>query len=374
MGPNRDEGIMTTTELDVDHPALVSGAAPHAHSGVRRSPSGLRLLVALPALNEVATIAEVIRAIPRDIPGVGRVDVVVINDGSTDQTMERAMAAGAAVINHPVSRGVGAAFQTALTYGIDHGADLIVSIDSDGQFDPADIPKLVEPVLAGDADFATASRFKDPALMPQMPWIKRWGNGAMSKLISRLTGHTWHDVSCGFRCYNRRAALNLHLLGRFTYTQEVFMNLAFKDLTIVEVPIRVRGVREHGKSRVANNVLTYALKTSRIIFRCYRDYHPLRLFGAASAVLLLLSGAAGTFLMWHYVTTGGFSPHKWAGFAAAALLAVGLMTAHMGMVGDMLNRHRVYLEELLFYRRLDGNGTGRIVSQQSQPVAGDFKD
>ena len=231
----------------------------------------LSLLVTIPALNEERTVADVIRGIPRDIPGVSRVDVLVVNDGSTDRTAERATDAGAHAIHHRSPRGVGAAFQTALQHAIDRGADLIVSIDADGQFDPADIPALVKPIVAGEADFVTASRFQNPDLTPEMPRIKRWGNRMMSRLISRLTGETFHDVSCGFRCYNRRAALNLHLLGRFTYTQEVFMNLAFKNLRIVEVPVRVRGVREFGESRVAGSVLKYALNTSRIIFRCYRD-------------------------------------------------------------------------------------------------------
>ena len=120
-----------------------------------------------------------------------------------------------------------------------------------------------------------------------MPRIKLWGNRMMSRLISRLAGQTFHDVSCGMRCYSRRAALHLHLLGRFTYTQEVFLNLAFKQMRIVEVPIKVRGEREYGRSRVAGSLWRYALRTAQIIFRCYRDYHPLRFFGGAALLLML---------------------------------------------------------------------------------------
>lgn len=310
------------------------------------------LVVVIPALNEEATIADVIRAIPREIPGIARVKVLVVNDGSTDQTAPRAAEAGAEVIHHGISHGVGAAFQAALTRAIERGADFIVNIDADGQFNPADIPKLLEPVLAGKADFATASRFSDPALVPEMPWIKRWGNRMMSRLISRLTGETFHDVSCGMRCYNRRAALGLNLLGRFTYTQEVFLILAFKWMTIVEVPIRVRGEREFGGSRVAGSLWRYAMQTSRIIFRCYRDYRPMRFFGWLAVWLAI--GAIGllTFLSLHYVHTGQFSPHKWAGFVGAGLGILSLLMFFMGMVGDMLNRHRIYLEELLYRQRL----------------------
>ncbi len=311
----------------------------------------LRLLVSLPALNEEATVFAVIRGVPREIIGVGSIEVLVIDDGSSDRTSERAVEAGARVIRHPVPRGVGAAFHSALAYGIEGGADLIVSIDADGQFDPADIPALIAPVLDGRADFTTASRFKDPALVPEMPWVKRWGNQMMSRLISRLAGERFYDVSCGMRCYGRRAALQLHLLARFTYTQEVFLNLSFKQLRIVEVPLRVRGEREHGESRVAASLWRYGLRTAQIIFRSYRDYRPMRFFGGIALALLLPAFGLGGFLMIHYAQTGQFSPHKWAGLAAIALAALALLMLQTGIIGDMLNRHRVYLEELLFRQR-----------------------
>jgi glycosyltransferase involved in cell wall biosynthesis len=328
-----------------------------ADVGVRSAPAGegLRLLVMIPALDEEDTVADVVRGVPNEIPGVGSVEVVVIDDGSSDDTAPRARAAGARVISHPVRRGVGAAFHTGIAAALESGADLIVNIDADGQFDPADIPALVEPVCSGRADFASASRFADPTLTPAMPVAKLWGNRLMSRLIGRLAGERFHDVSCGMRCYSRRAALQLHLLGRFTYTQEVFLNLAFKDLRIVEVPIRVRGEREFGESRVANNLWRYAARTTLIIFRSYRDYHPMRLFGGAAAALAIPGVGLGGFLVFHYLTTGMFSPHKWAGFVAAVLLSLALLLLQMGLIGDMLNRHRVYLEELLFRLREQGS-------------------
>jgi len=311
----------------------------------------LRLLVTLPALDEEQTVAAVVRGVPRQIAGVASVEVLVVDDGSRDATAARAREAGAEVIRHDWTRGVGAAFHSGLAHGLETGADLIVSIDADGQFDPADIPRLVEPVVSGRADFASASRFADPALTPAMPAVKRWGNRMMSRLISSLAGQRFHDVSCGMRCYSRAAALQLHLLGRFTYTQEVFLNLAFKHMRIAEVPIRVRGEREFGESRVAGNLWRYALRSAQIIFRCYRDYHPLRFFGGIAAALCVPAFALGIFLLLHYLETGALTPHKWAGFAAAALLALALLVLQMGVIGDMLTRHRVYLEEVLFRLR-----------------------
>jgi glycosyltransferase involved in cell wall biosynthesis len=311
----------------------------------------MKLFVAIPALNEEKTIARVIAGIPRDMPGVMAVRVVVVNDGSTDATAALATAEGATVLAHPVPRGVGAAFHTALAYVIQQDGDLLVTIDADGQFNPADIPTLIAPVVSGQAEFATASRFKDPSLVPVMPGVKLWGNRMMSRLVSTLTDGTYYDVSCGMRCYSKRAMLSLNLLGKFTYTQEVFLNLAFKGLRIAEVPIKVRGEREFGKSRVASNLWQYATKTSGIIFRCYRDYRPLRFFGRIALALVVPAVLLEVFFFGHYLWTGAFSPHKWAGFTGMALALLGLMMFYMGLMGDMLNRHRVYLEEILYRLR-----------------------
>ena len=311
----------------------------------------MRLFVAIPALNEEVTVGQIVRGVPRDIPGVARVDIVVVNDGSTDRTAQVAAEAGATVLHHETPRGVGVAFHTALTHVIANRGDLLVTLDADGQFNPADIPALAKPVIEGTADFSTASRFKDPSLIPEMPGTKLWGNRQMSRLVSRLTGGKYYDVSCGMRCYSRRAMLNLNLMGAFTYTQEVFLNLAFKRLRIAEVPIRVRGQREFGKSRVASNLFKYAVNTSRIIFRAYRDYKPMRFFGKIALWLIIPAVALGIFFVGHYLKTGRFSPHLWAGFTSGGLLGLGLISLHMGLMGDMMNRHRVYLEELLFLQR-----------------------
>ena len=161
------------------------------------------------------------------------------------------------------------------------------------------------------------------------------------------------------RCYNRRAILQLHLLAHFTYTQEVFLNLASKHLRIVEVPIRVRGEREFGKSRVAASLWRYGFRTAQIIFRCYRDFYPMRFFGGVAALLMLPTAALSLFLLSHYVSTGQLSPHKWAGFAAVGLLGLATLSLHTGIVGDMMTRHRLYLEEILYRQRSEDRGQVR---------------
>ncbi|HMB31363.1 MAG TPA: glycosyltransferase family 2 protein, partial [Desulfohalobiaceae bacterium] len=230
----------------------------------------LHLVVIIPCLNESRTISQVIAKIPGDIPGISHVDVVVVDDGSSDDSAAIARNMGAYVVSHPNRMGVGVAFNTGLNQAIQLGADIMVNIDGDGQFDPGDIPKLVQPILEGRADFVTASRFKDANLEPGMPWIKKWGNKGMARLISILTGHKFYDVTCGFRAYSKETMLQLNLIGKFTYTQETFLDLAFKDIKIKEMPIKVLGQRQFGNSRVTRSIWAYAVNSGKIILRAFR--------------------------------------------------------------------------------------------------------
>ena len=153
--------------------------------------------------------------------------------------------------------------------------------------------------------------------------------------------------------------MHLNPIASFTYTQEVLLNLAYKKLRMVEVPLRIQGVRTHGKSRVASSLWRYGVNTLAIIFRCYRDYYPMRFFGRLAAAMIVPGLALELFLLGHYMLTGQFSPHKWAGFTGAALFVLGLLLLMMGLVGDMLNRHRMYLEELLYHVRNQAARNGR---------------
>jgi len=310
-----------------------------------------RMLVLMPALNEAATIQDVVGRVPRDLPGISEVEVVVIDDGSTDATASLARQAGATVLSHGRNLGVGAALQTGLAYALQRRADIAVNIDSDGQFDPSDIRTLAEPVLQGRADMATASRFKDRALLPQMPWVKRMGNHGMSAIVSRLCGEKFYDVSCGFRAYSRETLLRLVLTGRFTYTQETFLVLSLAGMRIVEVPIRVRGVREHGKSRVASNLVKYAYNTSGIILGAVRNYRPGPLFNTGAGLLMTAAFAFAGFFLWHRLSSGRFWPHTWAGFVSAFLFGLSLLVFTMGQVAMMVARLRFVQDEQLYLLR-----------------------
>lgn len=310
------------------------------------------LLVVLPALNEAVTLKTVIDRIPREIPGIGTVAVLVVDDGSTDETVAVARAAGARVVSHGNNRGVGAAMQTGLDDAVRSRADFMVNIDADGQFSPEDIPALLAPVLAGEAEFATASRFKDPRLVPEMPLAKRIGNWGMARIVSVLAGKRFDDVSCGFRAYTRETMLKLVLMGEFTYTQESILVLAQRRVRMVEIPLAVRGVREHGQSRVASNLFRYAYRTTSILYAVIRDYSPLAIFNGTAALLLALSSGLGAFFFGHYLVVGAFSPHLWAGFLAAFLCGMSVLVWGLGQIAVMIARiRRMHERELYILRR-----------------------
>lgn len=332
---------------------------------------GARLLVIIPALNEAATIQAVIADIPRDMPGIAGTEVLVINDGSSDDTADLARAAGADVISHFRALGVGVAIQRGLSEAVQRGADIAVNIDGDGQFNPGDIRLLVQPILDGQADFVSASRFKDPVLTPRMPSLKRWGNQWMSRLISVITGQRFWDVSCGFRAYSREALLRLALQGRFTYTQESFLVLSFKGVTILEVPVAVRGSREHGQSRIASSLWLYAIRTGSIIFSCFRDYRPSLVFNGVSVAMFVFAAAFGIFFLGHRAISGTFTPHIWSGFVAAGFFSIGFAVFLAGQLAAMINRVRFLQEEQLYLLRLRFRYQGHRDSSPKRPAAAD---
>ena len=316
-------------------------------------PSSERLLVViLPALNEEKSVGRVVEAIPRALPGIERVEAVVVDDGSTDGTAEAARRAGAHVVSHGGRRGVGAAFATGIETALRMGADYIVNMDADAQFDPADIPALLAPLLEGRADFATCTRFARRDLVPDMPRVKKWGNRMMCRIVNWIIwGGSFTDVSCGFRAYTRETALRLNLFGQFTYTQETFIDLAAKGLRMVEVPLRVRGVREHGKSRVASNLWRYGTNALLIILRSMRDIRPLKFFGLISAGLLGFGVLCGLFVIGWWVATGRTSPFHSVLIGSATFLMLGFIVGVLALLADMIGRVRKMQEAILLHQK-----------------------
>jgi len=309
------------------------------------------VIVYIPAYNEEQRIAEVIGSVPKTLPGVDQVGVLVVDDGSTDRTAEVAEAAGAGVLQHGVNQGVGGAFHTALDAALSLGADILVSIDADNQFDSSETGRLITPILEGKADFVTGNRFAAKEKPKNMPSIRYLGNLLMSRIVSTLSSsRPIEDVSCGFRAYSREALLHLNLFGRFTYTQETIMDLAFKGLRIEEVPVTVRYFQTR-TSRVARNLPMYGLNTFRIILRTFRDYRPMLFFGSLGLAVFFSGTAMLCFVGIHYIQTGNVSPYKMFGIGGSILIVSGLLIIGLSLLADMLDRMRTTQEKLLYYEK-----------------------
>jgi len=311
----------------------------------------MKLVIIIPALNEAKTIGTVIQAIPKHFDGINQTEIIVVDDGSTDQTVTTAQHNGATVVRHQQNMGVGAAFHTGIRAALEADADIIVNIDADGQFNPLDISTLIKPIQNGTAGFVTASRFAKKEFLPDMPAIKKWGNMWMTRIINILTGQNFTDVSCGFRAYSRDTALQLTLFGHFTYTQETFIDLTFKRVAMLEVPLKIRGEREFGTSRVASNLWRYGTKAATIIFRAARDYYSFYFFGIPGVTILGLGILIGLFLAYHYYQTGQTSPYRSLVAVSGVLMILGLLFFFLSMLADMLHRNRLLLDETLYLSR-----------------------
>lgn len=231
----------------------------------------MRIIVVIPAFNESANIDSVIARIPRKIVECNEVLVLVVDDGSVDNTAQVAQAAGAdKVLRHPVNLGVGQTFADCIRGAIACNADIIASIDGDGQFDPHEIPSIVEPIINGCADVVIGSRFltQDNGI----PVTKSMTNKLLSLLVSFLCGRRITDAQSGFRAMNRSAADSLELTGYFTYTQEMILDLMAKGFRIVEKPIRVRYF-DSRKSRVVKSFPHYATRVSGLIMLAALKVH-----------------------------------------------------------------------------------------------------
>lgn len=313
----------------------------------------MKLVVLVLAYNEESSIKDVLQSIQTKLLQLSTFEseIIVIDDGSTDQTSTYAREMGATVIHHQTNLGVGRAFHTGLDAAIERRSDILVNIDADLQFDPNELSILIDPITAGTYDFVCGDRFSDSngrIRRPEnMPVPKFYGNQAMTGLVNRLTDRSFTDVSCGYRAYSRKAMLMLNLTGKFSYTQESFIDLAFKELHIKNIPVSVRYYPER-KSKVANNIGMYALRTLKIIIRTYRDYRPMLFFTYVSLPPFILSLFGISFIGTHFFLTGGFSPFKFIGFGALYLLSLSILLWIVGFVADMFVRVRMNQEKIIY--------------------------
>jgi glycosyltransferase involved in cell wall biosynthesis len=329
----------------------------------------MKLVVISICKDEAATIGEVLDKIPQKITGVDEVESWVIDDGSVDGTAAVAREHGAKVVADGAQKRLAFRFREATDVALSSGADIMVNIDGDLQFDPAEIPRLIQPILDGEADFVAANRFKDHGTgkvrRPKgMPWGKYVGNKFGARVVSKLSGGTFRDVTCGFRAYNRRALLALNINGDYTYTQESFQVLAMKRLRIVDMPVSIKYYPGR-QSRVVRNFFQFIFGSGLNILRAYRDYAPFKFFGALGFVFFVPGMSMVLFILAHWLRTGAFTPYKAIGLVGLYLCTVSLFVWALGLVADMFDRMLNNQEKILEMTKRQVYGSRKKTDHQT---------
>jgi len=306
----------------------------------------MKLVITIPTYNEEQTIGSVIGEIPRNIPGIDEIIVLVINDGSTDNTLGKARLAGADVIlSHKHNMGLARTFRDGLDRALEMGADIIVNTDADFQYDGKEIPGLIAPILQGDADIVLGDRQIEK--LDHMPRGNLWGNKLATCVTRWATGLPIRDAQTGFRAFSRDAALRMNLTGDYTYTQETLIQAANKHLKIEQVPVDFR--RRQGKSRLISSIFGYARSAGITIFRSFGAYHPFVIFSGIGIVCILLGLVFGFKVILHYFTTGSVTPYLPSALLTTVLIIVGCLAILFGLLADMIRTQRMLAEEI-FYR------------------------
>ncbi len=314
--------------------------------------TGPKLAVVVPALNEEQTVGAVVAGVPRRIVGMGEVEVIVVDDGSTDATRHVALAAGAdRIVVHRRNRGLVACFNHGVALALSRGADVVVHIDADGQHDPTSIPTLVGPVLAGDADIVVGVR---PLTHPKSgSFVRRHGNRLAAWLFRRTFKVAVRDVTSGYRAFSREALLQLNVVSDYTYTLESLIQAARKHLAIAEVPIQARE-RLIGTSRVTHSLRRYIGTTGGQAMRTTLHTRPIAVFGRAALASLAVAVGCTVWFMTGYAHGGMHLP---ALLASVLALVLSMSFFVSGLIADGVNSNRRLLEDALYrIKRLEAQG------------------
>jgi glycosyltransferase involved in cell wall biosynthesis len=301
-----------------------------------------KLIIQMPCLNEEGTLAIALKALPREVPGVDKVEWLIINDGSTDKTVEVARAHGVDhIVDLGTHHGLARGFIAGLDAGLRAGADIIVNTDADNQYNADDIPKLIEPILRGEAEIVVGARpiTEIEHFSPLKKSLQKLG----SWVVRAASGTDVADAPSGFRAMSRKAAMQLNVFSQYTYTLETIIQAGQKNMAIVSVPIRTNGYLR--PSRLMKSMRAYIQRSILTILRIFITYKPLRFFlwlGAFPFTAGVLLGVRWLYL-YTQDPTRGREPSL---ILAAILILIGVQMFCMGAVADLIAVNRKLLEDI----------------------------
>jgi len=303
----------------------------------------MKLVIQIPCLNEEATLPETLASLPRKLPGIDEVEVVVIDDGSSDRTSEVAREHGADhILRFRRHKGLAAGFMAGLDASLRLGADVIVNTDADNQYPAEAIPRLIQPILDGEADMVVGDRSVGD--VAHFSWTKRRLQTAGSWVVRKVSGTNVPDTTSGFRALNREAALRINIVSEFTYTLESIIQAGKKRLAVTHRPVTTRETRP---SRLFSSTWDYVKKQAAAILRIYAMYEPFKVFLILGGSLLIAGFGLGLRYAYFW-SLGEVRGHFQSAILSVLLLILGFQTLQLGIVGDLIASNRKLLEDLLY--------------------------
>jgi glycosyltransferase involved in cell wall biosynthesis len=303
----------------------------------------MKLIIQIPCFNEAEQLPATLADLPREVAGIDEVQWLIVDDGSTDATVEVARAHG---VDHVVrltnNKGLAAGFQAGLDACLKLGADVIVNTDADNQYFGGDIPKLVEPILAGRADMVVGDRETDSIehFSPLKKRLQRLG----SAVVRRASGTTVPDTTSGFRAYNREAALQMQVVSRFTYTLETIIQAGKVLVAVDHVPIRTN--EQTRESRLFPSMWSYVRRNAVSIFRVYALYEPLRVFMIAAGLVAIPAAVIWVRFLW-FLFGGEGDGHVQSLILGSTLMIIAVQFVALGVVADILAASRTLQQRTL---------------------------
>ena len=304
----------------------------------------MKLIIQIPCYNEEATLPITLAALPRELPGFDRVEWLIIDDGSTDNTVKVALDHGVHhVVRHPRNLGLAAGFINGLDYCLRHGADIIVNTDADNQYNADDIPLLIDPILKGQADFVIGSRpiRNIRTFSPIKKFLQKFGSW-----VVRIASKTnIPDAPSGFRAMSRATAQRLMVFNGYTYTLETIIQAGQNNMAITSVPIRVND--DLRKSKLVKSLFSYVKRSFATIIRIFVIYRPFLFFGAIGMTLFGIGLLIGIRFLYFYFNSEG-QGHIQSLILSAVLLGMGFQTCLVAFLADLLSANRKLLEDVRY--------------------------
>lgn len=304
----------------------------------------MKLIVQVPCFNEADTLPETLRDIPRQVDGVDRVEILIVDDGSTDDTVAVARAHGVDHIErHKTNLGLARSFRTGLQACLRHGADIIVNTDGDNQYAGGDIATLIAPIVAGEADIVVGDRQTNT--IPHFSWTKKRLQAIGSYFVRQLSGTQVADAVSGFRALSRDAALRINILSTFSYTLEMLIQAGNKQMAVASVPIGTNPKTRD--SRLFKSIPQFLKRSLATVARMYAMYRPLRVFFWIGATLCALGLLPMVRFLFFYAVGQG-DGHVQSLVIGGVLLVIGFVTLLFGLLADLVSFNRQLIENTLY--------------------------